>query len=184
MRIMESSLQVAGEYGYRGATVRLVLRSYGGYRTQFYRYFSSYSACYEQAYSVEVKRLCDLLLAAGRRHGSFPAGFEAALCALANFASEQPDIARGLLVEVHGAGESPLRKRREVIERLSRAIDSARRKTESRHSPPPLTAPFIVHVIDAAIADALLRGAPERFSPTELTELAAAYFDPAENAPE
>lgn len=175
-RIGEAALLVAGEHGYQEASVRQVLRRYGGYRAQFYKYFSSFGDCYEQAYAAESDRLCEELLTTGRRHGSWQGGLEAALCVLAKLLVERPESARGLLVEVHAAGEPSLRKRREVFERLSRAIDSARRETGSRHSSPPLTAMFIVHVIDAALADALICGTPERFSPEELTELAAIYY--------
>ena len=181
---MTAILHMAGERGYQDTHVRQVLRQYGGYRAQFYKHFSCIADCYRQAYEAEVERLCEQLLTAGRRHGSWEAGFEAALCVLAEFATERPMVARGLLIEVHVAGGPSLMKRREVFERLSRAIDSARRETGSRHSPPPLTAMFIVHLIDAAMADSLLRDDPARFSPTELTELAAAYYDLASSRAE
>lgn len=174
---MRATLHVVGEHGYQEANVRLVLKQYGGYRAQFYRHFTGIADCYRQAYAAEAERLCEEMLAAGRRDGSWRAGLEAALRELAEFATEQPMVARGLLLEVHTAGEPSLGIRREVFERLSRAIDSARRETGSRHSPPPLTAMFIVHMIDAAVADSLLREAPERFSPADIAELAAVYYD-------
>ncbi|HSK50103.1 MAG TPA: hypothetical protein VK889_06360 [Solirubrobacterales bacterium] len=174
---MAATLHVAGERGFQGAHVRHVLQRYGGYRAQFYKHFTCMADCYRQAYAAEADRLCGELLTAGRRHGSWDAGFEAALCELAEFAAERPMVARGLLLEVHTAGEPSLRVRREVFERLSRAIDSARRETGSRHSPPPLTAMFIVHLIDAAMVDSLLREDPARFSPADITELASAYYD-------
>jgi AcrR family transcriptional regulator len=183
-RIGEAALLVAGEQGYQEAGVRQVLRRYGGYRAQFYKYFSSFADCYEQGYAAEAERLCEKLLTASRRHGNWQADLEAALCVLAELVTERPELARGMLLEVHAAGEPSLSKRREVLERLSRAIDSARRETGSRHSSPPLTAMFIVHVIDAALIDALIRGTPERFSPEELTELAAIYYDLASSRAE
>lgn len=174
---MEAMLSATGEVGYARVTVKSVLDRHGGSRAQFYKYFANAAACYEAAYAAESERLCEALLAAGRKGDSWRVGLEAALTELARFAYEQPMRAKGLLVGVHLAGEPTLRKRKEVFERLSRAIDSARREIQSRHSPPPLTAVFIIHVIDAAMVNALTWEAPERFSPSELADLVAVYYD-------
>jgi AcrR family transcriptional regulator len=174
---MKAMLNVVGEVGYRALSVQKVLDHYGGSRTQFYSHFLNAAACYQAAYATESERLCEAILSAGRDRNSWRDGLEAALKELGRFATEQPDLARGLLIEVHAAGGPALLRRKEVFERLSHAIDSARRETESRHSPPPLTAMFIVHVIDAAMADALLRGTPEEFPAAELAELVAVYYD-------
>jgi len=176
-RIMKAMLNVVGEVGYRAISVQKVLDHYGGSRTQFYSHFINAAACYQAAYATESERLCETLLGAGRDHDSWLVGLEAALEELGRFATKQPDLARGLLLEVHVAGGPALLRRKEVFERLSRAIDSARRETMSRHSPPPLTAMFIVQVIDAAMADSLLRGSPEEFPAAELAELIAVYYD-------
>lgn len=54
------------------------------------------------------------------------------------------------VVVLISAGGIALARRREVFERLSRAIDRARRETtEPRHSPPPITAAFILSGIEA-----------------------------------
>lgn len=177
-RVREAMLMAVGKFGYRRATVQDVVELSGGSRAQFDRYFVSRAACYQEAYEVESERLCEAILSAGRAQPSWRTGLEAGLTVLAAFAIEQPALARGLLVEIHLAGLPALRKRREVFERLSRAIDSARRETKSRHSLPPLTAMFIVHVIDAAMANVLVRGTPERFEPGELAEMASLYYEP------
>lgn len=174
---MEATLEVVGEDGYRNLSVQKVLDRQGGSRGQFYRHFPSAAACYEAAYAGEAERLCEAILRAGRGGDSWGAGLEAALDELARFALEQPAIARAVLVEVHVAGGPTLWKRKEVFERLSRALDSARRETVSRHSPPPLTAMFIVHMVDSALAEALIHEAPQRFAPTALAKLLAIYYD-------
>ena len=176
-KLVEAMLRVAGEHGYRGASVPRVLECSGGSRAQFYRHFRGTEECYDEAYAIESERLCETLLETGRGGSSWRAGLEAALAALVDFTTERPEVARGMLIEVHHAGGAPIRKRQEVFERLSRAIDSARRETKSRHSPPPLTAMLIVHMIDAAMETELLRSTPHRFEVRELTTLAAAYYD-------
>lgn len=186
-QIIEAMLTASGKLGYRNVAVRHVLEGYGGYRVQFYHHFAGKAECYAAAYEVEIERLCARLLDAAVAEGSWRPGLRAALAELGRFACERPDFARGLLVEVHVAGGPARAKREEVFERLSRAIDSARRETlESRHSPPPITAAFMVSAIEESVARALIEGEPERFAAAtpELAHLVVMHFFGEEAAEE
>lgn len=178
-RIMDATLEACGEHGYRDATVQNAIDRYGGHRQQFYAHFASKAACYAAAYEFEVERLYAVLRDLALAEPSWRRGLVAVLTGLADFLCERPTFARGLLVEVHVAGGSALLKRLEVFERLTRAVDSARHETESRHSPPPVTATFMVGAIEAAVTSALTRAAPRDFADA-VPELAhmiiAAYF--------
>jgi AcrR family transcriptional regulator len=177
--MMEAMLLAAGERGLRAVTVEDVLSRYGGNRAQFYRHFANLSECFVAAYAEEVERLCGGMLRAGAAAESWREGLHGALGILATFVSERPLVARALAIDVHLAGEPAQELRKEMYERLSHAIDSARRETESRHSPPPLTADFMVSAIDAAVVAALVRGDPATFveAVPELENLvASAYF--------
>jgi len=178
-QIMEAMLTVSGEIGYRNVAVRHVLDHYGGYRLQFYRHFEGKADCYAAAYADAVERLYAELIDAGASGESWGNGLRAALERLANFVTERPSFAKGLLIEVHVAGGPALAKREEVFERLSSALDRARRETKSRHSPPPVTAAFMIGAIEQSVAFALTRGEPEAFALAipDLTEIATtAYF--------
>jgi AcrR family transcriptional regulator len=178
-QIMEAMLICCGERGFRHVRVQDVIDRYGGYRVQFYRHFSSKADCYTAAYEAASEELCAALLGAGATAPSWREGLRATLRKLAAVARERPLWTRGVLVEVHVACGAAMTKRVEVIERLSRAIDSARHETESRHSPPPITAAFIVSAIEESVGTALANGAPERFAEAvpQLVYLAvAAYF--------
>lgn len=178
-RIMAATLAVSGERGYGNATVREVFARYGGYRVQFYSEFASFAEAYLAAYEVHAERLCAELLEIGRSAKSWRTGLRAALDRLAEFANEDPRLARGLLTQVFEAGEPALARREEVLERLSHAVDSARRETGSRHSPPPLTAPFMVSAIESAVSRAVDKREAHRFAEAvpELERLvSAAYF--------
>ena len=178
-QIMEAMLLACGELGYQNVTVERVLERYGGYRAQFYRHFANLGACYAAAYETEAGRLCEEILRAGAREPSWREGLAAALRRLATFIREQPIVARALAIDVHLAGDPALAVRQEILERLSRAIDSARRETGSRHSSPPLTALFMVSAIEAAVVSALVKGEPRHFeqAASELAQMvAAAYF--------
>lgn len=176
---MDATLAACGEIGYRAVTVDDVTERYGGSRAQFYSHFASLKECYAAAYETEAERLCTEILRAGGAEPSWRDGLHTALATTAAFVRERPLIARALLIDVHLAGEPAGELRKEMFERLSRAIDSARRETESRHSPPPLTALFMVSAIEAAVVAALTRGDPDGFaeSAPELEQLVlAAYF--------
>jgi len=176
---MEAMLEASGERGYRDTTVQDAIDRYGGYRHQFYRHFAGKAKCYAAAYEFELERLYAELAARAAAEPTWQRGLIAVLNGLADFLCGRPALARGLLVEVHVAGGPALLKRMEVFEHLSRAVDSARRETGSRHSPPPVTATFMVGAVEAAVTSALVRHSPQEFA-AAVPELAhmilAAYF--------
>jgi AcrR family transcriptional regulator len=183
-RIMEAMLCACGELGYRNTSVQDVIDRYGGYRVQFYSLFASKAECYAAAYEAHATRLCEELLGgAAAAQGNWRDGLVGALEELARFAAERPALARGLLVQVHIAGKPALKKRKEVIERLARAIDSARRETGSRHSPPPETAMFMIGAIESAVVAALMNGTEANLAREAMPELvrivSGTYFDGA-----
>lgn len=177
-RIMGAMLSATGELGYRAVSVSEVLTRCGSYRSQFYRYFPNKGACYQASYAEGSAALTAQLLAA-ESCGDWRAALQESLRRLGRFLVECPHFARGLLVEVHVARGEALARHREVVERLSRAIDRARREPEARHSPPPLTAEFMVRALESAATSALLSGNPRRFE-SAVPELAGlvvqAYF--------
>jgi AcrR family transcriptional regulator len=178
-RIMEAMLEASGEHGYRDVSVQDVIDRYGGHRQQFYKHFAGKAECYAAAYELEAERRYAALGEIASAEPNWRVALRATLSELARFVCERPQLASGLLVEVHIAGGPALIKRTEVFERLTRAIDGARRETESRHSPPPVTATFMVGTIEAAVVSALAKGRPESFAAAvpELGHLVvAAYF--------
>ncbi|HET9163109.1 MAG TPA: TetR/AcrR family transcriptional regulator [Solirubrobacterales bacterium] len=178
-RIMGAAIEACGERGYRDATVQDTIDRYGGHRQQFYKHFASKAECYAAAYEFEVERLYSTLRDVALAEPSWHQSLVAVLSGLAEFVCARPTFARGLLVEVHVAGGPALLKRLEVFERLTLAVDSARRETESRHSPPPVTATFMVGAIEAAVTSALTRAQPQDFAAAvpELAQMViAAYF--------
>lgn len=164
-RLEAAALQASAELGYANLTVQSVLDRARVSRSGFYREFGNLDSCYASAYSKEIDRLTDTLLASCDK--GWAAGLDGALEVTRDLVLEQPLLARALLVEVHVAGEPALAKKREIWERLSRALDRARRETtESRHSPPPLTATFMLSAIECAVCDFLLGALGDDFGQT------------------
>lgn len=179
-QIAGAMLEVCGERGYRRASVQAVIDRCGGYRAQFYAHFPNKERCYLEAYEMEAWWLCEEMLK-GTEAGDRRQCLRRALTTLAAYVERNPLRARGLLADVHVVAGPALAIREEVLERLSHALDRARRETGSRHSPPPLTANFIVLAIDAAVTEALLRDTPERFGRMipEIEELTRLYYESA-----
>jgi AcrR family transcriptional regulator len=176
--ILRAMLTVCGEKGYRQVAVQDVIDSYGGNRVQFYRHFASKADCYAAAYEHEVGRLVERVLAAARAEPVWRLGLRAGLGELAAFAEAAPSLARGVVVEVHIAGGPALKKRAEVCERFARAIDAGRGDAGPAHSPPPITARFMVGAIESSLADALGAGQPQAFSAAipELAHMVVATY--------
>ena len=155
-RILEAMLVASGELGYEQVAVRNVIERAQTSRATFYKHFEDREDCFAKAYADAGEWLYRRLIAAARRQPSWREGLRAALAELLEFCANQPAIARALLVEVHAAGERSLARRRELMERLSRALDSARHELPSRQAPPPVTPDFIIGAIDTLLAAKLL----------------------------
>jgi AcrR family transcriptional regulator len=160
-RILEAMLLTSGELGYEQVAVRHVIERAQTSRATFYKHFEDSEDCFAQSYSDAGEWLYRRLIGAAKRQPSWREGLRAALAELLEFCATQPAIAKALLVEVHAAGERALAQRRDLMERLSHALDSARREIPSRQAPPPITSDFIVGAIDTLLSAKLLDGDAE-----------------------
>jgi AcrR family transcriptional regulator len=155
-------LITSGELGFERVAVRHVIERAGTSRATFYKHFEDREDCFAQAYAGAGEWLYRRVTGAAKRQPSWREGLRAGLAELLEFCANQPAIAKALLVEVHAAGERSLAQRRDLMERLSRTLDGARREIPSRQAPPPITSDFIVGAIDTLLTAKLLDGDAER----------------------
>jgi AcrR family transcriptional regulator len=160
-RILEAMLVTSGELGYEQVAVRHVIERARTSRATFYKHFEGREDCFAQAYGDFTEWLYRRLTGVAGRQPSWREGVRAALAELLEFCANQPALAKALLVEVHAAGERSLAQRRDLMERLSHALDSARREIPSRQAPPPIASDFIVGAIDTLLVAKLLDGDAE-----------------------
>jgi AcrR family transcriptional regulator len=164
-RILEAMLLVSGELGFEQVAVRHVIERAQTSRATFYKHFEDREDCFAQAYGDAGEWLYRRLIGAAKRQPTWREGLRAAMAELLEFCANQPALAKAMLVEVHAAGERSLALRADLMERLSRALDSARREIASRQAPPPITSDFIVGAVDTLLSAKLLdgdaAGAPE-----------------------
>lgn len=162
-RAMErAALELCGEVGFAEMTVAALVERSGSNLDRFYRTYGDKARCYGAAYATGMEELATGALEACAREGRWADGMRAALAWTAELAAAEPVVVRGLLGEARAADQETRQKREEVFERLSRAIDRARRETdEPRHSPPPLTARFILWAIETSLLRFLDRPAED-----------------------
>jgi AcrR family transcriptional regulator len=169
-QILDAVLLAVGEQGYGQTCIRDVLARAGVSRARFRQSFESMDDCFAAAYEIEAERLCDSVLAAGRRGSSWREGFSAALAELLDFVAAEPLRARALMLEAVAARGRAWAKNEEVIERLTRAVDSARHETGSRHRAPLLTGKLMVGAIESSVLRLIIAGEEAR-APSLLADL-------------
>jgi AcrR family transcriptional regulator len=155
-RILEGMLVASGELGYEQVAVRDVLERAKVSRATFYKHFDDREDCFVQAHRDASEWLYERLAAVAKRQPSWREGLRAALTELLEFCANQPAIAKALIVEVHAAGPRAMAQREDLMERLSRALDSARREIPTRQAPPPIASTFIVGAIDTLVSAKLM----------------------------
>jgi AcrR family transcriptional regulator len=175
-RIERAMLELVGEHGYAAVTVADVLARSGSNRSQFYAAFAGKRNCFEAAYGAVADSLLEKLLERCT-NGSARGGVREALDQLVEFLSGEPGLARGVLTESGPVGDDVAAKRREVVGRLTLAVDRACREIpNSRHTPPQFTARFIVGAIEAIVIRELREPGVSPDLANELAGLTLAYF--------
>ena len=157
-RLLEAILLVSGEIGYENVAVKHVIERAKASRATFYKYFEDREDCFAQAYEGATEWLYQRLTGAAKRQPSWREGLRAAMAELLELCANQPALAKAIFVEVHAAGERALAQRADLMERLSRALDSARREIPTRQAPPPVTSTFMVGAIDTLVCAKLMDG--------------------------
>lgn len=177
--LAEAMLQACSELGFEKVGPEDVAGRAGVEVADFEAHFAGLGECFAVAYEAETDRLCGEILEAGADAPDWRAGLRRAIGYAAEFVSTQPRRARTLLIDVHLAGDLAEQHRKELFERLARAVDSAREEPGSHYAPPPLTSLFMVSAIESAAVSALVRDEPDSFAAAapELEQLVvAAYF--------
>lgn len=164
-RLVEAVLTVSGERGYENIAVQDVIEAAKASRATFYKYFQDKEDCFAQSYGEAADWLYQRLAAVAQRQTSWKEGLRATVAELLEFCANQPAVARALFVEVHAAGGDALRHHEVLMERLSHAIDGARRENYSRQAPPPLTAAFMVGAIETLVRSKLMSDDPPESAP-------------------
>lgn len=162
-KILIGMLEEVGSKGYDVTSVRTVLDRTGLYRQAFYDNFADKDACYLAAFEAGVARMEALAVAAAASEESWRGKLRAGLGAFLDFLDEEPEIGRGVIVEVHAAGPEALKRRAEAMKKVTDFIDLARQDTEGGESPPGIAPEGIAAGIHAVVHARLSTGATAGF---------------------
>lgn len=154
-------LIVSGERGFEQISVQDVIEQAQASRATFYKHFDDKEDCFTQAYHDAATWLYRRLTGVAKRQPTWREGLRAGVAELLEFCANQPTLARALIVEAHAAGGAALAEHDLLMERLSHAIDIARREIPSRQAPPPVTATFMVGAIETLVRAKLMSDEPE-----------------------
>jgi len=156
--VLEAMLLTAGEMGYAKATVREVAERARITQDRFHRRFGSKEACFARAYEEAADRLATQILEACQEASSWREAFRAGLAELLRFVSEEPLLAKALLLEVRAARGEAWIVHQEVVERLTAALDTARNEPGARTEASPMTAGFVAGAIEESLSIELASG--------------------------
>lgn len=162
-KILEGMLESVGSKGYDATSVRTVLDRTGLYRQAFYDNFADKDTCYLAALEMGIRRLEAIAVRAAASQESWRGKLGAGLGALLDYFDAEPDIGRGIVVEVHAAGPEALARRAEAMKKVADFIDLVRLETEGSESPPQIAPEGIVAGIHAIVHSRLSTGATDGF---------------------
>lgn len=146
---------VASERGAANVTIAHVVERSGVSRRTFYELFEDREDCFLAAFEQALGFAGGRVLPAYRSEERWRERIRAALGALLAFLEEEPVIGRLLIVESLSGGQSTLERRRQLIVRITGAIDEGREEMKAA-APPPLTAEGIVGGVLAVIQSHLI----------------------------
>jgi AcrR family transcriptional regulator len=144
-RILAAIVRVLSEHGLQSTTVARVLQHAGVSRRTFYELFQDRDDCLlaaiEEATAIAARRAA----AAYATHARWADRVRAALLALLEFADDEPELAELCVVHALAAGPTVLKRRRELLDSLARAVDEGGRSAcTSTQVPPPVVAEGLV----------------------------------------
>lgn len=168
--ICTTMLEVAGELGYGAVTVEDLVARGACSRNGFYQHFADKRECFQLAYAREIEALETEMLSACGSNSDWTRGLIASLRTLLGFVAANPSIALALLIEGRGSDEAVTTAQHQVVERLTHALDGARRQPDSRHSAPPSTATLMIGAVENLLRGLLVSGEGAR-APSLLGDL-------------
>jgi AcrR family transcriptional regulator len=150
-------VDVAAERGAANVTVAHVVAHSGVSRRTFYEQFEDREDCFVAAFEVAVENMAAGVLPAYERPGKWRERIRASLSALLEGLDEDPAIGRLLIVEMLGAGQPALERRRQLLGQIIKAVDRGRAEGKGE-GPPSLTAEGVVGGVFSLIHSRLLDG--------------------------
>lgn len=157
-RILAAVVAAVGERGYADATVEDFTGRAGVSRKTFYQHFGNKQAAFLTAYDQVAERVVTAIRTAYSAHDDYVASARDALeCTLRELAAD-PDAAVLGIVEVFAAGPEALRRRGEIIRKLTELITEQTRDLPQAAPGASFTAETIVGAVLEVLYNRVQRG--------------------------
>jgi AcrR family transcriptional regulator len=124
-RLLAATVEVAGERGWEGMTLREVVGRAGLSKRTVYDLYEDKQACFLAAARGVIERVSGVALGACRDAGGNGNGLAAGIEGLLRFCGEDPRAARVYLIETASAGPAGAALWREHMEEMSRQAERA-----------------------------------------------------------
>jgi len=121
-RIVRAMVEITGEGGFEGASVRLVAARAGVSSRTFYEHFESPQDCFAAVLDLALEQAGALMLPAFARERRWQDGARDALASLLVFFDSEPQLTRVWFVEAMAAGSWAFQRRQQIAARLRTTI--------------------------------------------------------------
>jgi AcrR family transcriptional regulator len=159
-RMLSSAVAVISEYGYGQMSVARVTGRARVSRRTFYDVFEDREDCFLAVFDDALERVAERVVLAYESERDWRERVRAALAALLEFLDEQPGVRSLLIVDALQAGPRVLRRRAEVFERLSVALQRGGSRSRAARELPALTGEGVVGAVFSVIHTRLLAPHP------------------------
>jgi AcrR family transcriptional regulator len=159
-RLLDATVAVVSELGYRQMTVRRVSGRAGVSNKTFYDLFENREDCFLATFDEAVDRLAAVVAPAYEGEKEWAGRVRAGLGALLGFLDREPSLSSLVFIEALGAGPRVLARRARVLEDLGSVIDEGRAGVKAGRELPPLTAEGVVGAAFSVIHARLLEHQP------------------------
>jgi len=174
-RLVVAMLMAVSELGYREANVQDVIDRAGVSRPTFYEHFSNKEDCFLAAFDTSAARLRRKVDTAAQRGGErWRDRLRFGLEALIEFAVDEPQTARTLIVEARAASADAVMRRVQLLEQFAACLDAdARERLQPDPDCSSVTASGVVGGVEALLYSRLCK---EEFDDLEELLPSLMYF--------
>jgi AcrR family transcriptional regulator len=159
-RMLSSVVRVVAEQGYEKMSVARIAGGAGVSRRTFYDLFEDREDCFLAAFEETVDRARDAMLAAYAGERGWQAQTRAGLLALLALMDEEPAVRSLLIVDALKAGPRVMRRRSEILARLSSAVHESGSRAKAGGELPALTGEAVTGAVLGMIHTRLLAEEP------------------------
>jgi AcrR family transcriptional regulator len=184
--ILEAMIRVAGQKGYKAATVADVVEEANTSDTAFYKYFDDKQDCFLAAYDLAAERVAGEVAAACEGEEAWLDRMRTGLSTIVELFALDPELARTAIVEVEAAGAAARQRHWNAINRFTELIEEGGEAAGNRELPDNI-ALMAAGAVSGLIFDELLAGRAERLPkllPDLLFALLVPYIGPGAAAEE